>query len=281
MNRLNLCRKAIVYTAAALCFAVTVSSSPAAAQTQNQDEEMQLGQQVFDELKSQGAIIESSPLYDTMKPITAAIGRVAQPKYNHPFQFYLVHGDKPNAFATPGGYVYVVDSLLYFVRNTDEFAGTVCHEVAHTIHHDTMTLMEKRERLLRRELVAAILLGPTRAHVLALALMGKLQSLSYSRDVESRADLTGSDLCAAAGYNPWGLVWLFQDFKNSKPEELPQFFSDHPNDQTRINALERHFRNQPSVFAKFNPNPKSATQLAVPKKTAGRVPATTDGPAGR
>jgi predicted Zn-dependent protease len=161
--------------------------------------------------------------------------------------------------------VYVVDSLLYFVKNTEQLAGTVCHEVSHTIHHDTMTLMEKDEKLQHREVGAALLLGPTRAHILAILLLGKLHSLSYSRDVESRADLTGSDLCAAAGYNPWGLVWLFQDFKNGQPDQLPQLLSDHPDDQHRIDALEQHFREKPGVFAGFSPDPKSAKPFSAPK----------------
>ena len=160
----------------------------------------------------------------------------------------------------------MVDSLLYFVKNTDELAGTLCHEVSHTIHHDTMKLIEEQERVARREIGATILLGPTAGHVLAVALLGKLHSLSYSRDAESSADITGSDVCAAAGYNPWGLVWLFQDFKNARPEELPQLLSDHPNDQNRIDALERHFRRNPSVFNKFNPDAKSATGLTVMAK---------------
>src|ERR1700692_4798870 len=170
--------------AAALC--LPAAGLPAAAQQQSQDQEVQMGQEVFNELKAKGEIIESSPLYDQLKPIANAITRSAQPRYNHPFKFYLVHEAQPNAFATPGGNVYVVDSLLYFVKNTDELAGTLCHEVAHTIHHDTVTLMEKQQRIEAREVGAAVLLGPTRAHVLAILLLGKLHSLSYSRDVESR-----------------------------------------------------------------------------------------------
>src|SRR5258708_5991076 len=131
-------------------------------QVQDQDEEVQMGQEVFNQLKAKGEIIESSPLYDQLKPIVDPIARAAQPRYNHPFKFYLVHETQPNAFATPGGNVYVVDSLLYFVKNTDQLAGTLCDEVSHTIHHDTMTLMEKQEKLERREVGAAILLGPTR-----------------------------------------------------------------------------------------------------------------------
>ena len=234
-------------------------------QAQDQDEEVQMGQEVFNELKAKGEIIESSPLYDQLKPIVDPIAQAAQPRYNHPFKFYLVHETQPNAFATPGGNVYVVDSLLYFVKNKEQLAGTLCHEVSHTIHHDTVELMEKQEKIKKREIGAAVLMGPTRAHILAIALLGKLHSLGYSRDVESRADLTGSDVCAQTGYNPWGLVWLFQEFKDANPNEIPQILSDHPDDQNRIDVLERHFRQNPSIFGKFNPDPKSATPFAVPK----------------
>jgi beta-barrel assembly-enhancing protease len=274
MKAIDLLHKAFLFiSAVALCLVVSDASaqqqnSNASAQQQNQDEEVQLGQEVFNELKAKGEIIESSPLYDQLKPFADAITRAAQPRYNHPFKFYLVHETQPNAFATPGGNVYVVDSLLYFVKNSEELAGTLCHEVSHTIHRDTVTLMEKDEKLEKREIGAAVLLGPTRAHLLAILLLGKLHSLSYSRDVESRADITGSDICAGAGYNPWGLVWLFQDFDNAKMGQVPQLLSDHPSNQTRVDALEKHFRKDPSVFAKFDADPKSAAPFVVPKNVA-------------
>jgi beta-barrel assembly-enhancing protease len=244
---------------------VSRAGAQSVATGQGQDEEVQMGQEVFNELKTRGEIVESSPLYDQLRPIADAITKTAQPRYNHPFKFYLVHETQPNAFATPGGNVYVVDSLLYFVKNTEQLAGTLCHEVSHTIHHDTVALMEKQRKIEEREVGAAVLLGPTGPHLLAIALIGKLHSLSYSRDAESRADLTGSDICAATGYNPWGLVWLFQDFKNVPGSQVPQLLSDHPDDQHRINALEMHFRKNPAVFEKFSSDPKSAQPLSVPK----------------
>ncbi len=185
------------------------------------DQETELGQEMYKELTNKGEIIESSPLYDTLRPIADSISRVAQSRYSHPFKFYLVHETQPNAFATPGGNVYVVDSLLYFVKNTEQLAGTLCHEVSHTIHRDSIALMEKRNRIKRHEIEAAILLGPTRAHILAIALMGDLHSLGYSREAESNADVTGSDICAEAGYNPWGLVWLFQAIPKRRYETTP------------------------------------------------------------
>jgi predicted Zn-dependent protease len=259
-------RELLAYAATALC--VVLPGSIAAQSTaggQTADEELQMGQEVFNQLKAKGEIVESSPLYDYLKPISDAITQAAQPQYNHPFKFYIVHETQPNAFATPGGNIYVVDSLLYFVKSKEQLAGTLCHEVSHTIHHDTMILMEKEQKIEERELAAAVIMGPTKAHILAIALVGKLNSLGYSREEESRADLTGSDICAGAGINPWGLVWLFQDFQSANPNQIPQLLSDHPNDQNRVNALEHHFRQNPSVFGKFNPDPKSATPFSVPK----------------
>jgi beta-barrel assembly-enhancing protease len=274
MDVFELVRKtSLCSIAAVLCLAAIGSRSTRSvaatigntAQASNQDDEQLMGQQVFDELKAKGEIIESSPLYDVLQPIADAITQAAQPRYNHPFKFYLVHEQQPNAFATPGGNVYVVDSTLYFVKNRDELVGTLCHEVSHTIHHDTVELMEKRQKIAEREIGAAVLLGPTRAQALAMLLVGKLHSLSYSRDVESRADITGSDICASAGYNPWGLVWLFQDFQNANMGQVPQILSDHPDNQNRVAGLEKHFRQNPGVFGRFSSDPKSATPISVPK----------------
>lgn len=240
-------------------------AAPRAAQNAQPDDEQQVGQEVYNELKAKGEIVASSPLYDALLPITEAVARTAQPRYNHPFKFYLVHEQQPNAFATPGGNVYVTDSLLYFVKNTEQLAGTLCHEVSHTIHHDSMHLIEKERAIERRELGAAILLGPTRAHVLAIALIGKLRSLGYSREAESAADLTGSDVCAATSYNPWGLVWLFQDFDAADTAQVPQLLSDHPDNQHRVAALKQHFRDNPSVFGSFSSDPRTAKAYVVPK----------------
>jgi len=255
----------------AVSAALVLSLAPAASRAQAPapepvtDQETELGRAMYDQLRSKAEIIESSPLYDALKPVTEAISRVAQPRYPHPFKFYLVHAAQPNAFATPGGNVYVVDSLLYFVKNAEQLAGTLCHEVSHTIHRDAIQLAKKRRHLAEGEVAAAVLLGATKAEVIAIALLGDLHRLGYSRDAESKADVTGSDICAEAGYNPWGLTWLFEDFQTANPRGLPQLLSDHPANTTRIETLKKHFQDNPSAFSKFNPDPKSATAFAAPK----------------
>ena len=229
------------------------------------DQETELGQAVYDQLKNKVEIIEGSPLYDRLKPVVDAISRVAQSQYDHPFKFFLVHESQPNAFATPGGNVYVVDSLLFFVKNTEQLAGTLCHEVSHTIHRDAMNRIKKEQKIEALEVGTTILLGPTLAKAIAIKIIGDLNSLAYSREIESRADVSGSDICAQAGYNPWGLVWLFKEFQDADTKQIPQLLSDHPANGTRMQTLEQHFRDNPAVFSKFNPDPKSATPFTVPK----------------
>jgi predicted Zn-dependent protease len=270
MNMLERVQTALLLTfAPALCLAgLHRASIPLAAQERKQDQELEMGQKIFDEMKASGEIVESSPLYNQLGPIADAISRAAQPQYNHPFKVYLIHEDLPDAYAAPGGNIYVVDSLLYFVGNADILAGVLCHEVSHTIHHDSLAKLQEEQEIEERETRAVQLLGANRAQRLRIPLIGMLHSLGYSRYVEERADLTGSGICATAGFNPWGLVWLFQDLQDSDLEEFPELLSDHPAFQHRVSMLKLHFLTHPLLFGKFSSDPRTARPLTVPKNAS-------------
>lgn len=258
--------------AAGAAFSCALPAAAQSASGQNtvaqNDEEPRLGAELFSELKGQGEIVKSSPLYDILRPIAASITKVVQSRYPYPIHFYIVHENQPNAFAAPGGNVYVVDSLFYFVKNREELEGTLCHESSHLLHHDSVDLMKQDAAIRRRALAATILLGPSISTVLAMTAIGRLDSLHRSRGAEEAADLTGSDTCAAAESNPWGLVWLFTDFSNANLKAPPEILSDHPNDAHRIQALEDHFKQHPDVFARFSSDPSTATKLILPKDEA-------------
>jgi predicted Zn-dependent protease len=250
-------RTSLILSAALLL----LSSTPAAAQ--KKDLEVQLGEQTFAQLRDQVEIIQGSPLYAALQPLQKIL-RVAQPRYKYPMKFILVHEAQPNDFATPGGNIYVTDSLLYFARNQDELAGTLCHETAHLVHQDPMNKARENERIAAVGL-GAILLHPSLGQAIVVKMLADLRSNTYSRGIESAADVTGSDICAAAGYNPYGLVWLFQDFKNADTSHLPAFLSDHPSDDARIHTLLGHFRQNPAVFGKFSADRKQAKPYVAPK----------------
>ncbi len=256
---------ALVWLRVVAC--ATFALLPVVARADTTDER-QMGTQLFNQLKSQREIVASSPLYDRLRPIADAITKVVQPKYAYPIHFYIVHEAQPNAFAAPGGNIYVVDSLFYFAKNTEELAGTICHETSHLLHHDSVAQMKRNDAIRARAVAATVLLGPSIGTVLAATAIGQLHSLHNSRDVEESADITGSDTCAAANYNPWGMVWLFQDFSNANLKQPPEILSDHPNDAHRVSALEKHFRAHPETFARFSNDPGSATRLSPPANEA-------------
>src|SRR6202163_1540861 len=181
----------------ALTLSLTVVAAgpmPAAAQSNDNQVEIQIGQQEYQALQQKGEIITSSPYYAILNPIAQQIKRVADPQYFHPFQFILVHETQPNAFAVPGGNVYVTDSLMKFVENREELAGVLCHETSHNIHHDVLHLYQKQQRVGTTysiiDVLANVATGGKYSRTIdtAASVGFQIQTLHYSRDVETAAD---------------------------------------------------------------------------------------------
>jgi predicted Zn-dependent protease len=234
------------------------------------DAEQQIGQQVYQQLQGKGEIIQSSPLYGVLNPIAQRINPVADPQYQYPFRFILVHEKSPNAFAVPGGNVYVTDSLMRFVDNKEELAGVLCHETSHDIHHDVVNNMRKDQNLMIGATILELLLGHGQNQYLnsGINLAANVQALHFSRAVETAADLKGADTCAAAGSNPWGMVWLFQKFQKSGQGASMEMLADHPRDDHRVADLETHFKENPALFGRFSSDVSTATPLKLPPSNA-------------
>ncbi len=257
-----------------LGLAAAAGAAPAVAQSSDDQVEMQIGQQEYQALQQKGEIISSSPYYSVLNPIAQQIKRVADPQYFHPFQFILVHESQPNAFAVPGGNVYVTDSLMKFVQNREELAGVLCHETSHNIHHDVLHLYQKQQRTATAYTIADILAniatgGRSARTIDTVANIGfSLQSANFSREVESAADAKGALTCAQAGSNPWGMVWLFQQFEKADTGGRLEMLSDHPTDQHRIDDLKREFASDPAMFGRYPANIAYATQLGQSPRAA-------------
>jgi beta-barrel assembly-enhancing protease len=267
--------KALLATALVIGLLANYVVAPAFAESSTDEQtEMQIGQQEYERLRQKGEIISSSPYYATLNPIAKQIKRVADPQYFHPFQFILVHEKQPNAFAVPGGNVYVTDSLMRFVRYREELAGVLCHETSHTIHHDVLNLYQKQQKAARNFTIGDILIniatGGRAGNVIdTLAGLGfNLESMSYSREVESAADAKGARTCAAAGSNPWGMVWLFQAFDKTAAGGQMEMLSDHPTNQHRVDDLRRLFSSDPAYFGRYSSDVAKATPLNLGTRPA-------------
>ncbi|MBC5810036.1 MAG: M48 family metallopeptidase [Candidatus Eremiobacteraeota bacterium] len=235
------------------------------------DQETDIGAQVYQQLQQKGEIIpRPNAMYNLLDPVTARIKGVADPQYvdangqPYGFRFILVHEKQPNAFAVPGGNVYVTDSLMRFVKNQEELAGVICHETSHDIHHDVVNLNGKAQGQAAVIGILGSILGIDRSGIgqMAEQVIYTAQTSKFSRAVETSADLKGSDTCAQAGFDPYGLVWLFQAFEQAgQSGSGTEFLSDHPNDANRINALQNHFKQNPSMFARFSSDIATGTPL--------------------
>jgi predicted Zn-dependent protease len=261
---------------------LTVAGTPPALAQSDDQIEMQIGQQEYQALQQKGEIIQSSPYYSILNPIAQQIKRVADPQYFHPFTFILVHETSPNAFAVPGGNVYVTDSLMKFVQNREELAGVLCHETSHDVHHDVLHLYQKSQRASTAytigDILANIATGGRYSRTIDTVASGafQIQTLRYSRDVEAAADFKGAQTCAQAGSNPWGMVWLFKRFETLNTSAMPNFLSDHPSDEARIAALQQEFRNDPATFGRFASTMAYATPLGQnPRATTAAASTTT------
>ncbi len=160
--------------------------------------------------------------YALLDPIAARIARVADPQYDFPFHFILVNESQPNAFAVPGGNVYVTNSLLKFVQNKEELAGVLCHETSHDIHHDVIHNNAKAQTTGTIIGVLGAITGLSNSGFGQLGenLAYTLQTNNFSREVESAADHKGAITCAQAGFNPWGMVWLFQKLRKGRHRRI-------------------------------------------------------------
>lgn len=155
----------------------------------------------------------------------------------HKFNFYTIKSNDVNAFALPGGFVFLTDSILRLCnRNEDEIAFIVCHEMAHVIKGHAM------ERILAQYSINT-LAGLVRATGMlqnaAKQFATKYLTTSYSRDNEFEADLLGTKLMLKCGYKREGAIKLLERLRQNEVSSIP-YFSSHPDINKRINEVQKY-----------------------------------------
>ena len=172
------------------------------------------------------------------------------PRQDIPYQFHVVDMVEPNAFALPGGYVYVTRGLLALVNTEDELAGVVGHEIGHVAARHTVQRISRQGPF---ALITNLVSGVTGFFVPVVGnIVGGVgnfaQSLvfsPYSRSQESQADEVGQEIAAKAGWDPLGLA-IFLDTLGREEALLsdgprkPSFFDSHPATPDRVKHTTKH-----------------------------------------
>jgi predicted Zn-dependent protease len=233
---------------------------PAAADDHSQ--ERQIGAQVYNQLRSQNQILDTSSYYPTLRSIGARISAAAQPHW-YTMNFIIVKGAQANAFSVPGGNVYVNEALLKNAENEDELANVLGHETGHLVLGHVMNRIHQAQTAnVIGSILNVFIRNPYAAS--AVNLLGNYAFLNFSRAQEYQADHEGVILSSTAKYNPYGMVWFFRKLNKLYGDAgFEQYTEDHPSTNDRIKRIEGFFASDPAQFGAYKDQMTSTAGLAT------------------
>jgi len=216
------------------------------AQGMTIEEEKNMGRKVFLEIEKSSEIIKDIPLQKFVDRIgRSLLTQAGSTPFD--FNFYIVKAQDPNAYAIPGGYIFLTTGLLVLADSEQEIAGVVGHEIAHATERHISELVDQSKRLTLATLaavLAGVLLGGGKgaeAVATTAAAGAAALTLKYTREHETEADQVGFHTLVKAGYDPQGLLtFLNKMYKSSLAvaPKIPPYLSTHPAIENRITLLD-------------------------------------------
>jgi len=163
-----------------------------------------------------------------------------------PFQFYIINVNMLNAFAAPGGHIFIFSGLIEALDNIDELAAIICHEIGHVAARHLSQRIEQNKMIGIATLagvLAGILIGGEASGALITGSLAAAQQaqLSYSRTDERQADQLGFKYMKAAGYNPAGMIGALDKLAKGQwlgSNKIPAYLLTHPTGPERMSNLE-------------------------------------------
>ena len=211
----------------------------------SREQELQAGQEASaDVLKKMPVLPESDPVTVYIQHLGAQLTAHA-PGEPWPYHFRVVNQKEINAFALPGGPIFINMGTIQAADNEAELAGVMAHEISHVVQRHATRAATKQMKVQMPLQILGALLG--RSSVGQLAAAGiSFGAGSYfmknSRQNESEADLIGTDIMYDSGYNPQAMADFFTKLEKEGGSSGSQFFSDHPNPGNRAGSVEKEVR---------------------------------------
>ncbi len=213
------------------------------------EQDVQLGREVAQEVRKKYPVYRNAFVQDYVRRVGDRLASTpAARESGFAFTFTVMDGKQVNAFALPGGPMFVLTGLLKNVDNEAQLAAAMAHEMSHVILRHGTHEVSKANMVRLPAVLAAEVLG-NRSILTTLTNMGANSFiLKFSRDAESEADALGSHLMAEAGYDPMEMARLFNKLRyvgEQGDSRLAQFLSDHPNPGNRERAIEAEVETMP------------------------------------
>jgi beta-barrel assembly-enhancing protease len=203
------------------------------------EQDIELGEASAEEIRRQVVVVEDERTEAYVQRLGERVAAAA-PGYKFPYRFVVVASPEVNAFALPGGYVFVNEGAIEAARSEGELAGVLAHEIAHvSLRHGTT--QASRAYLAKTGLsilnaVAGGLQGDVGLVAAAVGGAGANELfLKSNREAELQADAEGARLLAAAGYDPRDMARFFERLYERGGEREGE--SDHPDPASRVAAI--------------------------------------------
>jgi Zn-dependent protease with chaperone function len=216
----------------------------------SREQQQQLGFQAAAEVYKQMPVLpDSSSETQYVRQLGQRLVATIPPATSWPFQFHVVAQKEINAFALPGGEMFVNIGTITAAANESELAGVMAHEMSHVYMQHSAKQMQKAQLTQGLAGLAGAILGSKGGALGSLAQAGVqvgagMVMLKYSRSDEAQADAVGAIILYRAGYNPQSLADFFKTLE-AEGGSGPQFLSDHPNPGNREAAIQKEIQGWP------------------------------------
>jgi Zn-dependent protease with chaperone function len=236
----------------ALVMALALVPAAASAQTKinsgwnlfSAEDDVQIGQQSAAQAEAQLPILNDAQVNNYVNRIGARLAQNAGGP-NFPYRFRVVNASDINAFALPGGPIYINRGVLDSAKNEGEVAGVLAHEIAHVaLRHGTHQASKAYAAQAGISILGGLLggkIGQNTANILNTVGGIGLNALflKYGRDLETQADVRGSQILAASGYAPADMINFFHTLEQVDKSKKTNWLSDHPAPPDRIARIQK------------------------------------------
>lgn len=224
------------------------STQPTAAQPQAQpisllgkvsmEDEIRIGKQVSGDLLGAAPLVKD----DTLQQYVNVVGRWVAQQSNRkdlPWKFGVIESEDINAFAAPGGYVFLTKGLYRRLNNESELAGVLAHEIAHVSKKHHLDVLRKSALIgMLSQAVSREIKGDAAVQNV-IGNGAEMMARGLDKDAEYEADRVGAVFAARAGYDPWGLPGVLQDMASisTKDNRVSLLYKTHPTAAERLERL--------------------------------------------